>query len=380
MVMRTLPPEQWTGINDHQEVRMRYLCIGYGVGVILMGLLMGAPSWSQDIAKEECFYLKSLHYTANGMDYWYSKERGGLESLTGIPYDQLSCKNCHAPGCDRCHKVKETANDCEYAYYATDQAANQALCLTCHGREKAMIRVDHSAGQEDVHIKQEMICTDCHSQREMHGDGNSYLSLKQPGAMDTACENCHDDIKPTESHTVHGDRLDCKACHVRHVVSCTNCHFDTLVEKGVRKAIPVSGWMFLMNYRNKVTSASMQTFVTGKNKTFLMFAPHMSHSIMPKGRACDGCHGIRNAKQVKNGKLELTWLENKKVVNRKGVIPVVDGVEYDCVYQHFVDGKWVPVDKPLKPMVQYAAFGKPLTVQQLEKMVADQVAPPLKME
>ena len=37
-------------------------------------------------------------------------------------------------------------------------------------------------------------------------------------------------------------------CHIRHVVSCTNCHFDTMVGKKVRKAIPASGWVFLMNY------------------------------------------------------------------------------------------------------------------------------------
>ena len=348
--------------------------------LILLVLFLYPAGFAKEVKKEECFYLKSLHYTASGMEYWYSRERGGLETLTGIPYQQLGCKNCHAPGCDRCHKDESKTGDCEYAYYSTGKASNQALCLTCHGREKAMIRVDHKAGQEDVHVQQEMVCTDCHSQREMHGDGISYLSLKQPEAMDTACENCHDDIKPTEAHTVHNGRLDCKACHIRHVVSCTNCHFDTLVEKGVRKAIPVSGWMFLMNYNNKVTSASMQTFVSGGDKTFLMFAPHMSHSVMQKGHACEVCHASENAKKVKSGKINLTWLENKKVVNRKGVIPVVDGVDYGCVYQNFVDGQWVPIKKPLQPMVQYVAFGKPLTAEQLDKLVTKQSAPSLKMQ
>ncbi len=347
--------------------------------LISLVLFFYPTSFAQEVSHEECFYLKSLHYTADGMEYWYSRDRGGLETLTGIPYHQLGCKNCHAPGCDRCHKAESKSGDCEYAYYSIVEASNQSLCLTCHGREKAMIRVDHKAGHEDIHVQQEMICTDCHSQREMHGDGTSYLSLKQSGAMDTACENCHDDIKPTEAHTVHNGRLDCKACHIRHVVSCTNCHFDTLVEKGVRKAIPVSGWMFLMNYENKVTSASMQTFVTGGNKTFLMFAPHMSHSVMRQGHSCEVCHASENAKKVKSGRISLTWLENKQVENRKGVIPVVDGVDYVCVYQNFVDGQWIPVKKPLQPMVQYAAFGKPLTTEQLDKLVTKQSAPGLKM-
>jgi hypothetical protein len=355
----------------------QYLHIGWILMMVVMVIIPHAIS--QEVNQEECFYLKSLHYTANGMDFWYSKEQGGLETLTGIPYENLSCKNCHAPGCDRCHKALSINEDCTYAYYSTDKAANQAMCLTCHGREKAMIRVDHRNGQEDVHVQQDMICTDCHSQREMHGDGIVYLSLKQPGAMDTACENCHDDVKPTEAHSVHNNRLDCKACHIRHVVSCTNCHFDTLVAKGVRKAVPVSGWVFLMNYKSQVTSASMQTFVTGGNKTFLMFAPHMSHSVMPKGRACEDCHGNENAKKVQDGRINLTWLKNQRVVNRKGVIPVVDGVDYDCVYQNFVDGQWVPIKKPLKPVVQYAAFGEPLTPEQLNKLAKPQKIPPPKM-
>lgn len=349
--------------------------------LLLMGMLFLSPAgFTQEVSQADCFYLKSLHYTASGMAYWYSRERGGLEILTGVPYDQLGCKNCHAPGCDRCHRAESDAGGCRTAYYSTDKAANQAQCLTCHGREKAMIRVDHKAGQADVHVAAKMICTDCHSQREMHGDGIAYLSLKQPEAMDTACENCHDDITPSEAHTVHDDRLDCKACHIRHVVSCTNCHFDTLVEKGVRKAIPVSGWVFLMNYDSKVTSASMQTFVTGRDKTFLMFAPHMSHSITPAGRGCEDCHASDNAKRVQAGGIDLTWLESGQVANRKGVIPVVDGVDYRCVYQHLVDDRWVPIDRPLPPLVQYAAFGKPLTRQQLDKLVQAQHAPHVKME
>jgi len=359
-------------------MKKRWGCVG--LLVVLVGWLLCVAAASQVVEKEDCMYLASLHYTANGMDYWYSKERGGLETLTGIPYDSLGCKNCHAPGCDRCHKEEIVRKDCTVSSYSTDAATNQSMCLKCHGREKAMIGIDHKAGKEDVHILQDMVCTDCHSQHEMHGDGTRFISLKQPGAMDTRCENCHDSIKPVESHTVHNNRLDCKACHLRHVVSCTNCHFDTLVKKGVRKAIPVSGWLFLMNHNGKVSSASMQTFVTGKNKTFLMFAPHMSHSVTKKGRACDECHGTPNALQVQKGQIRLTWLENGTVVNQKGVIPVVDGVDYSCSYQHYVDGKWIPVENPMKPLVQYAAFGDPLTADQLKKMVVKQEPPPPKME
>ncbi|MBN1356296.1 hypothetical protein JXA40_08550 [bacterium] len=333
--------------------------------VIVLVLWMNPAGYGQEIKAEDCMFLKSLHYSARGMEYWYSKETGGLETVTGVPYSDLGCRNCHVKGCDVCHLQESD----DHAVYSTKAATNQVLCLKCHGRERAIMNLDHEAGQDDVHHALDMVCTDCHTARELHGDGTVYRTMKQEGAMQVGCGDCHAQIKPSEAHRVHGDRLECKACHQRHVVSCTNCHFDFMVKTGKRISIPVSGWVFLINYRNQVTSASMQTFLANKDETFMIFAPHMSHSIMAEGRRCGECHGSDMAKQVQSGKLKLTWLENGKVVNAQGVIPVVDGVDYECVYQDRQGDQWVPIDKPAKPGIQYPAYGEPLTRDQLEKMV-----------
>ncbi|MFZ5907055.1 MAG: hypothetical protein ACOYVJ_06550 [Nitrospirota bacterium] len=53
-------------------------------------------SFSADKNYNSSIYRSSLHYTANGMAYWYSKENGGLESVTGVPFSQLNCRDCHA--------------------------------------------------------------------------------------------------------------------------------------------------------------------------------------------------------------------------------------------------------------------------------------------
>ena len=323
---------------------------------------------SQNIAPRDCFFLSSLHFTTEGMRHWYGKETGGLEVITGVPYDELECKHCHASGCDRCHK---TEKDGKFEY-STTVAREQQLCLECHGRARTMIGIDQKAKQEDVHFDRGMECMDCHTSREIHGDGTQYISMEQSGAMTTQCEHCHEEIEQTTSHTVHGEKLDCKACHVRHVVSCTNCHFDVFIETGKKKAVQVSEWMFLINTKEKVTSANMQTFVAKRDKTFLMFAPHMSHSIMNEGRACDDCHGTEIMKQAKKGKMVLTWMEAGKVQNLKGVIPVVDNVDYECVYLDLEDDKWIPIEKPAKPVYHYPAFGTPLTKKQLENLAAPQ--------
>lgn len=319
---------------------------------------------AEEIKKEEPLFNSSLHYTTRGMAYWYDKANGGLETITGIPYSKLPCYHCHVSSCDTCHKAK--LND-RFAYSA-EVARNQGICLECHQREATIQKIDKAAQQEDVHFAKGMQCIKCHTAREIHGDGIEYKSMKQIGAMDANCEKCHGSVTPNVSHKVHREKLDCKACHVRHVVSCYNCHFETLVKEGKKVAIPVSGWVFLMNYNGKVTSANMQTFVVQGNKTFLMFAPQQSHSIMKDGRKCEECHATDIVKKVQEGKLSLTWLENGNVKNVKGVVPVVNGVIYDAVYQDYKDGKWIPIENPPLPVVHYAGFGEPLSKEQLKKL------------
>ena len=58
----------------------------------------------------------------------------------------------------------------------------------------------------------------------------------------------------------------------------------------------------------------------------------------------------------------------------KGVIPVVDGVQYNSVYQDFKDGKWTQIVNPEDPKVQYVNFGTPLTKEQLKKLLTPQKA------
>lgn len=331
---------------------------------INLGLL--ANAYSEDIKKEDGFFLNSLHYSTRGMAYWYDKKNGGLETLTGIPYHdkRLDCYNCHVASCDACHTVDKKGA----LSYSVQAAREQAVCLRCHKRARAIMKIDKEAKQEDVHFARNMGCVSCHTARDAHGDGKEYSSMKEKGAIDAQCEKCHGSIAPSTSHNIHGDKLECKACHIRHVVSCTNCHFDTIVNEKKRVDIKLTDWVFLMNYNGKVTSANMQNFVASGDKTFLIFAPQNSHSIMRAGRKCSDCHATEIMKKVQEGKIRLTWFENGEVRNAKGVIPVVAGVTYDAVYQNYRDGKWIPIDNPVPPKLQYVGYGLPLTQEQLKKL------------
>jgi hypothetical protein len=338
------------------------------LGIVFLLICWSSSLLAQKNVEEETIFQRSLHYTAKGMAYWYDKANGGLESITGIPYSELGCKNCHVEHCDRCH-LDQSNN---LPAYSTSAARQQDMCLQCHAREAAILKIDREADQVDIHAAKGMSCMDCHSAREMHGDGIEYVSMKQFKAMDAKCEKCHTTLGESTSHTIHQGKVDCQACHDRHVVSCTNCHFETLVSEGKRVAIPVSGWTFLMNYNGKVTSANMQTFVVKGDQTFLMFAPQHSHSVMATGRTCAECHATKIVKQVRKGKAKLTWLKDGRLENLKGVIPVVENMNWQMVYQDRKEGQWVPIGNPSTPKIHYAGFGEPLTAEQMKKLLQKQ--------
>jgi hypothetical protein len=90
---------------------------------------------------------------------------------------------------------------------------------------------------------------------------------------------------------------------------------------------------------------------------------------MKKGRACDECHAIPILQDIQKGTVRLTRLEDGKVQNLKGVIPVAENVDWEMVYQDREQGKWVPLANPAKPVLHYAGFGKPMTTEQMRKLL-----------
>ncbi len=367
-------PEQFRNrhCTDESVVMKKLILIMPPIAMLGLILCLYHPKiLAQQDEGDTTIFGTSLHRTSRGMGYWYDKANGGLERVTGIPYHQLTCKNCHVASCDACHRTEKGG----IQSYTTEAARNREICLSCHKREASIMQIDSSANLLDVHAENGMECMSCHSARDVHGDGIEYASMKQPGAMDAECSRCHGSVSHTVSHTVHGQKLDCKACHERHVVSCTNCHFETILKEDKRVSIPKSGWIFLMNYQGKVTSANMQSFVVGGPKTFLMFAPQHSHSIMGEGRTCTQCHASDIVQQVRNGSVRLTWMEQGEVKNIQGVIPVTDGVRWNLVFQDYQDGKWIQIKNAPAPELQYAGFGSPLSSDQMKSLATAQKMP-----
>ncbi len=324
----------------------------------------------------------SLHGTTDGKKYFYSKENGGIETLTGIPYEQLPCKGCHTlynkvegkvgqPRCESCHIDQNFA-------YAPVQAAvklpnfpddgRMQGCLSCHRRQgfeyTLMKTVTDEAGNPvmdpvtgkpyqvpaitDVHRSappagKGMACVNCHTKEQMHGDGKAYKSLLE--SPNTQCTDCHvkEKLSQTPGHTIHGENMTCAACHAQTVVSCQGCHLNAVLAGAPEFPNQrVIGWKFLvMNNEGKYELGNLMSITftteTGEVKSFAVIAPFYDHSIAkPKTREekialCASCHNNPNVKALQEtGTLVISkWDEaqGKMVYPTKGVVPVPENYQ-----------------------------------------------------
>jgi hypothetical protein len=304
----------------------------------------------------ESFYATSLHATNRGIEYLYAKEQGGLELLTGMTADEMGCLKgkCHVRNCDTCHKIEVEGK----AAFTTDKARIQQACDRCHPVDK---------DDPDVHVSKGMRCVDCHSAREVHGDGTIWYSARQPGAIDTTCERCHAAISKTASHTVHGGRLACQSCHTREFITCLNCHIETRQKQGKDSSIQVRDILFLVNHDGRVTTANLLSYVY-KGRTMITIAPAFSHSIRREGLRCADCHGSANVRAVAAGTLVPFRWENGAIAVTKGVVPVLDGMTWTMPFLEREGDAWVPIADPPKPLLTLAGYSSPLSREQLARL------------
>ncbi|PIP07030.1 MAG: hypothetical protein COX51_07575, partial [Syntrophobacteraceae bacterium CG23_combo_of_CG06-09_8_20_14_all_50_8] len=73
-------------------MKKKLLAILIFVSVVALGIAIFG--FAQEIKNKDCLFHSSLHATARGMEYWYDKANGGLETITGIPYSEAGCSKC----------------------------------------------------------------------------------------------------------------------------------------------------------------------------------------------------------------------------------------------------------------------------------------------
>ncbi len=332
--------------------------------LMISGLCIYGTDQDKNPLREKNFYENSLHFTNKGLEYWYSKEQGGLEKITNIPFSELPCSRCHVRSCDTCHRKDVDGKPT----YSLEPTRAQEVCQNCHALESLdKARKNPEDPTVDVHFRKGMKCLDCHTAREVHGDGTPYNSMQDPGALDTRCDKCHSQISKSPSHEVHKGKLDCNACHATEMTSCFNCHFDTRLKEGKSVSIPLKNLHFLINHEGKVTLANFHTYVY-QNKTMITFAPGFTHSVAKAGRKCDECHDTQIIKDIKKNKFYPVVFDKGEVKNVTGMVPVLEGVKWNFVYLNYENGKWVLIDNPAEPLINYSGYSGPLTREQFDRL------------
>ncbi|MBP6871469.1 MAG: T9SS type A sorting domain-containing protein [Bacteroidales bacterium] len=284
------------------------------------------------IALGQSNFSTSLHATREGKGDAYKVANGGMELITGIPMEDLSCKKCHsttehfpngdtilpetyAPSCADCHD------------FNAGTAVAEQTCLNCHNRQ---VYERAAYPGVDVHQAAGMVCVDCHSKEELHGDdGVAYVSLKQEGAIKVACEDCHSSLSGSH-HTMHSGKVDCAACHAVSVLTCASCHFESLLATGKNRAInQIKNYKLLVKKDGLVRLGGFMTH-TYDGKTNYIISSYHSHAIAKNATECSDCHhdmgGLNAAIEEYNttGFITMTtWnAETKKIAGPTGIVPI----------------------------------------------------------
>jgi hypothetical protein len=262
-----------------------------------------------------------------------------MELVTNIPMDSLACLRCHAttyadgstvsdatyaPGCNDCHN------------FAKGTTVDGNVCYGCHNRQTyERDAYPDSTATGDVHRQKGMTCISCHQKAELHGDdGVSYTSWMDPGAVKTQCTDCHpmSGLSVNTSHTLHAQtgKVNCLACHTTSIVSCVNCHFETLLVTGKNRAMAkTKGFELLVKRNGQVYSGTFMTFAYN-GKTNYILAPFRSHLIQKNAKTCTDCHnnmgGTNSAINEYNSTGFITMAKwdstTKKLTTKSGVIPI----------------------------------------------------------
>lgn len=339
-----------------------FVCLTAIVTILACFQLSAAQDQTQTFPTENNFYSNSLHYTNRGIEYLYSKEHGGIERLTGISAVELGCvkAECHVKTCDNCHATEVKGK----AAYTVAQARTEQACIKCHEPDPKV---------PDVHTEKGMKCMQCHTSREIHGDGKPHNTYMEAGFFDVRCENCHSNISKIAAHTVHNGKLDCAACHVAAMSACHNCHLDSKLKdkKSPSQKLELKNLYFLINHDGKVQLANYLSYVYG-NKTMITLAPFFPHSIKKQGRACGECHNSRIVNEIDKQKFKpFTWL-NGQLINQEGIVPVLDGMKWDLIFFTRENGNWVLLKNAEPPIVKFSGASTPLTKEQFQLLLAPQ--------
>jgi hypothetical protein len=230
-----------------------------------------------------------------------------------------------------------------------------------------------AAGFSDVHRDAGMTCMDCHSLEDVMGDGHSYSSLLEDGAIHTECEDCHQIVPANRYHDWHAVAVDCSTCHMQGMITCYNCHYQSALPEGESQLLKqVTNWIFLVNRDGKVHPANMHSLVYEGNK-LLIIAPGYGHTIARNAvSGCDDCHGNAPTLDLDDDSVLVVagFDDAGGVTTAEGFVPVPFNYETALLFDFLVydaDTETWSLLARGQDTTQFM-FAEPLSDEQLERL------------
>lgn len=190
-------------------------------------------------------FQSSLHNTVDG-------HRLSLEQILGPEETKKrldrGCGSCHAT-CGKCHfrrvlpsgKVVPAVTT-----HALTARPETRVCADCHGQTGDTYMGIPGQRAPSVMYQAGLQCYDCHRDPEIHGFGKPAGFIADTPTP--VCDDCHrkpaqlmslrgvavsppqyDPLQP--AHKMHGDTLDCTACHTQWYYNCWDCHNNVVRTK-----------------------------------------------------------------------------------------------------------------------------------------------------
>ncbi|MBK9747727.1 MAG: hypothetical protein IPO91_13215 [Chloroflexi bacterium] len=176
--------------------------------------------------------LNSLHSTLAGYDTAIYARSAPENHAVLEDMESYHCNNCHAT-CGDCHVSQPVSVGggllSGHDFVETPPMSN--TCTACHGsRVKNEYYGLNEGLPADVHFRERMGCTDCHTGAEMHGTDVD-AAHRYDGLAEPSCISCHEDQvgvgSGIEQHEIHGtETVSCQVCHSVAYTSCVNCHVE----------------------------------------------------------------------------------------------------------------------------------------------------------
>ncbi len=263
--------------------------------------------------------MNSLHSTLRGYDtVLYSRSapehHAALETM-----QENHCNDCHTT-CGDCHvsQPNSVGGGLLRGHTFVRTPPMSQTCTACHGsRVKNEYFGLNEGVPSDVHFRQRMACSDCHTSDEIHGVGLD-VNHRYDGAQEPDCKACHAGQvgvgSGIEQHEIHGtELLSCQTCHSTTYTNCVNCHVEQTDSQQPFYTIEDHSLGFLIG-RNPIQNAARPyRYVPVRHvpidinsfsfygddllsnfdslPTWAYATPHNIQRITPQTQRCTACHG-----------------------------------------------------------------------------------------